>query len=73
MLHFALCIYIFGQVFVSPDYLCDDGRCKDETNMTRLLAIREKEAEAVNTQIDLVRSLLEICQEVPKHVKGRQC
>ncbi|XP_034002602.1 E3 ubiquitin-protein ligase rnf213-alpha-like isoform X2 [Trematomus bernacchii] len=51
------------------DALCDDGRCKDDSNMRRLLRIRKEEAEAVHNEKDLVRSLLQICQELPQHVK----
>ncbi|KAL3047236.1 hypothetical protein OYC64_021454 [Pagothenia borchgrevinki] len=53
------------------DALCDDGRCKDDSNMRRLLRIRKEEAEAVHNEKDLVRSLLQICQELPQHVKSR--
>ncbi|KAF3835288.1 hypothetical protein F7725_027846 [Dissostichus mawsoni] len=56
-------------VFQMTDALCDDGRCKDDSNMRRLLRIRKEEAEAVHNEKDLVRSLLQICQELPQHVK----
>eukprot|EP00064_Thunnus_orientalis_P007838 superscaffoldBa00000892_g7860 len=51
------------------DGLCDDGRCKDDRNMRRLLRLRNEEAEAVHNEKELVRSLLQICQELPQHVK----
>ncbi|XP_067452688.1 E3 ubiquitin-protein ligase rnf213-alpha-like isoform X1 [Thunnus thynnus] len=51
------------------DGLCDDGRCKDDRNMRRLLRLRNEEAEAVSNEKELVRSLLQICQELPQHVK----
>ncbi|XP_071394340.1 E3 ubiquitin-protein ligase rnf213-alpha-like, partial [Centroberyx affinis] len=51
------------------DGLCDDGRCKDERNMRRLLGLRKVEAEAVHTDKELVKGLLQICQELPKHIR----
>ncbi|XP_029904896.1 E3 ubiquitin-protein ligase rnf213-alpha-like [Myripristis murdjan] len=50
------------------DGLCDDGRCKDDRNMRRLLRQRRAEAEAVRTDKELIKDLLQICQELPKHV-----
>ncbi|CAK6972178.1 E3 ubiquitin-protein ligase rnf213-alpha-like isoform X5 [Scomber scombrus] len=51
------------------DGLCDDGRCKDDRSMRRLLRQRKDEAEAVHNEKELVKSLLQICQELPQHVK----
>ncbi|XP_029285155.1 E3 ubiquitin-protein ligase rnf213-alpha-like [Cottoperca gobio] len=51
------------------DGLCDDGRCKDDRNMRRLLRLRKEEAETVQSEKELVRGLLQICQELPPHVK----
>ncbi|XP_071342169.1 E3 ubiquitin-protein ligase rnf213-alpha-like isoform X2 [Trachinotus anak] len=51
------------------DGLCDDGRCKDDRNMRRLLKLREEEAEAIQSEKELVKGLLQICQELPQHVK----
>ncbi|XP_069008985.1 E3 ubiquitin-protein ligase rnf213-alpha-like, partial [Embiotoca jacksoni] len=51
------------------DGICDDGRCKDDRNMTTLLGQRKAEAEAVHTEKELVRNLLQICQDLPEHVK----
>ncbi|XP_037626449.1 E3 ubiquitin-protein ligase rnf213-alpha-like isoform X1 [Sebastes umbrosus] len=51
------------------DGLCDDGRCKDDINMRRLLGQRKEEAAAVHSERELVRGLLQICQELPQHVK----
>ncbi|XP_044056409.1 E3 ubiquitin-protein ligase rnf213-alpha-like isoform X2 [Siniperca chuatsi] len=51
------------------DCLCDDGRCKDDGNMRRLLKLRKEEAEAVHREKELVKGLLQICQELPQHVK----
>lgn len=60
-------------MFVVPlDGLCDDGRCKDDRNMRKLLKQRKEEAETINNEKELVKSLLQICQELPQHVKGRQ-
>ncbi|XP_019201510.1 E3 ubiquitin-protein ligase rnf213-alpha isoform X1 [Oreochromis niloticus] len=55
--------------FLKIDGLCDDGRCKDESNMKILLRQREVETEAVHYEKQLVKTLLQICQEVPEHVK----
>lgn len=57
--------------YIPPDGLCDDGRCKDESNMKILLRQREDETEAVKYEKQLVKTLLQICQEVPEHVKGK--
>ncbi|XP_041861895.1 E3 ubiquitin-protein ligase rnf213-alpha-like [Melanotaenia boesemani] len=51
------------------DVLCDDGRCKDDRSMRRLLKLRQEEAEAVHTEKELVEGLLQNCQELPEHVK----
>ncbi|XP_018560281.2 LOW QUALITY PROTEIN: E3 ubiquitin-protein ligase rnf213-alpha-like [Lates calcarifer] len=51
------------------DGLCDDGRCKDERNMRRLLRSRKDEAEAVHREKELVKGLVQICQELPQNVK----
>ncbi|KAM9385416.1 E3 ubiquitin-protein ligase rnf213-alpha-like isoform 2-T2 [Pholidichthys leucotaenia] len=51
------------------DGLCDDGRCKDNRNMKYLAEKRKEEVEALNTEKELARSLLQICQELPEHVK----
>ncbi|KAI3368624.1 hypothetical protein L3Q82_025623, partial [Scortum barcoo] len=51
------------------DGLCDDGRCKDGRNMTKLLRLRREEAETVHNEQEWVRVLLQICQELPQHVK----
>ncbi|XP_042369460.1 E3 ubiquitin-protein ligase rnf213-alpha-like [Plectropomus leopardus] len=50
------------------DGFCDDGRCRDD-NMRELLKLRKVEAEAVHREKELVKSLLQICQELPQHVK----
>lgn len=57
-------------VYVSPDGLCDDGRCKDDIHITALLEERKKESQAVKNEIELVRDLLQICQTLPEHLKG---
>uniref|UniRef100_UPI0037E99DD8 E3 ubiquitin-protein ligase rnf213-alpha-like n=1 Tax=Semicossyphus pulcher TaxID=241346 RepID=UPI0037E99DD8 len=51
------------------DVLCDDERCKDRKNMSRLLKQRKDEAEAVRREKELVKSLLHICKELPEHIK----
>ncbi|KAM3876274.1 LOW QUALITY PROTEIN: E3 ubiquitin-protein ligase rnf213-alpha-like [Diretmus argenteus] len=51
------------------DGLCDDGRCKDDREMRRLLRLRRVEVEAVYSEKELVKGLLHFCQELPKHVK----
>ncbi|KAF1385523.1 hypothetical protein PFLUV_G00108650 [Perca fluviatilis] len=51
------------------DGLCDDRRCKDDRKMRTLLRQRKEEAEAVHSDKELVRCLLQICQELPQHVK----
>ncbi|XP_035863121.1 E3 ubiquitin-protein ligase rnf213-alpha-like [Sander lucioperca] len=51
------------------DGLCDDRRCKDDRKMRTLLRQRKEEAEAVHSDKELVRGLLQICQELPQHVK----
>ncbi|XP_060889951.1 E3 ubiquitin-protein ligase rnf213-alpha-like [Labrus mixtus] len=51
------------------DGLCDDDRCKDERNMKLLLKRRTEEAEAIQSEKELVKSLLHICQELPQRVK----
>ncbi|KAM9358387.1 E3 ubiquitin-protein ligase rnf213-alpha-like [Symphorus nematophorus] len=51
------------------DGLCDDGRCKDDRNMRRLLRLRKEEAEAVLSEKELVKGLLQICQELQEHVR----
>ncbi|XP_038571429.1 E3 ubiquitin-protein ligase rnf213-alpha-like isoform X2 [Micropterus salmoides] len=51
------------------DGLCDDGRCKDDRNMRRFLKLRKEEAEAVHNEKEMVKALLQICQELPQHVK----
>ncbi|XP_023255958.1 E3 ubiquitin-protein ligase rnf213-alpha-like, partial [Seriola lalandi dorsalis] len=48
---------------------CDDGRCKDDMNLKRLLRSRKDEAEAVHSEKELAKDLLQICQELPQHVK----
>ncbi|XP_054875809.1 E3 ubiquitin-protein ligase rnf213-alpha-like [Poeciliopsis prolifica] len=50
-------------------YLCDDGRCKDEVNMRRFLRLRKEEADAVSKEKEIIRNLLQFCQEVSKYVK----
>lgn len=65
--------YGHQSVYTSPDGLCDDGRCKDEQNMKTLLRLREEEAAAVNTEKERVKSLLQMCQDIPEHVKGGWC
>ncbi|KAL7397817.1 hypothetical protein ABVT39_028331 [Epinephelus coioides] len=50
------------------DGLCDDGRCRDDS-MRELLKLRKDEAEAVHREKELVKGLLQICQELPQHVK----
>ncbi|KAK2835330.1 hypothetical protein Q5P01_015814 [Channa striata] len=51
------------------DGLCDDARSKDDTKMTCLLRRRREEAESIHNEKELVKGLLEICQELPQHVK----
>ncbi|XP_035509925.1 E3 ubiquitin-protein ligase rnf213-alpha-like [Morone saxatilis] len=51
------------------DGLCDDGRCKDDRNMRMLLRLRKDEAEAVYRDKEMVKDLLQICQELPQHVR----
>ncbi|KAM6938634.1 E3 ubiquitin-protein ligase rnf213-alpha-like [Lycodopsis pacificus] len=51
------------------DALCDDGRCKDDKNMREFLRRRREEAEAVHSEKELVMGLLQICEELPQHVK----
>nr|XP_046247516.1 E3 ubiquitin-protein ligase rnf213-alpha-like isoform X2 [Scatophagus argus] len=51
------------------DGFCDDGRCKDGSNMKRFLRKRRQEMEAVHNEKELVKVLLQICQELPQHVK----
>ncbi|XP_076009047.1 E3 ubiquitin-protein ligase rnf213-alpha-like isoform X2 [Genypterus blacodes] len=51
------------------DGLCDDGRCKDQRNMSNLLKHRRAEAEAVSNEKELAKSLLQTCMTVPQHVK----
>lgn len=58
--------------YVPLDGLCDDGRCKDDRNMRRFLKLRKEEAEAVHNEKEMVKALLQICQELPQHVKGTQ-
>lgn len=41
--------------------------------MHELLRQREKETEAVQKEKELVKGLMQICQELPQHIKGRQC
>ncbi|XP_059197009.1 E3 ubiquitin-protein ligase rnf213-alpha-like [Centropristis striata] len=52
------------------DVLCEDGRCKDRRNMKALLRQRKEEAEAVDSEKEMVKYLLQICQELPHHVKA---
>ncbi|GLD49869.1 E3 ubiquitin-protein ligase rnf213-alpha-like protein, partial [Lates japonicus] len=56
-------------LLTDEDGLCDDGRCKDERNMRRLLRSRKDEAEAVHREKELVKGLVQICQELPQNVK----
>ncbi|XP_051231949.1 LOW QUALITY PROTEIN: E3 ubiquitin-protein ligase rnf213-alpha-like [Dicentrarchus labrax] len=51
------------------DGLCDDGRCKDDRTMRRLLRLRNDEVEAVYREKEMVKDLLQICQELPQHVR----
>ncbi|XP_041646892.1 E3 ubiquitin-protein ligase rnf213-alpha-like isoform X2 [Cheilinus undulatus] len=51
------------------DGLCDDDRCKDDRNTRRLLRRRKDEADAIQSEKDLVKSLVHICQELPNRVK----
>ncbi|XP_032428579.1 E3 ubiquitin-protein ligase rnf213-alpha-like isoform X2 [Xiphophorus hellerii] len=51
------------------DFLCDDGRCKDEANMRRFLRLRKEEADAVSSEKEMIRDLLQFCQEASKYVK----
>ncbi|XP_043986389.1 E3 ubiquitin-protein ligase rnf213-alpha-like [Gambusia affinis] len=50
-------------------YLCDDGRCKDEAYMRRFLRLRKEEADAVSSEKEMIRDLLQFCQEASKYVK----
>ncbi|XP_063350782.1 E3 ubiquitin-protein ligase rnf213-alpha-like [Pelmatolapia mariae] len=54
---------------LKTDGLCGDGRCKDDRNVTKLLNQRKTELKAVNHEKELVKGLLEICQELSEHVK----
>ncbi|XP_047442557.1 E3 ubiquitin-protein ligase rnf213-alpha isoform X2 [Mugil cephalus] len=51
------------------DILCDDGRCKDDRNMEKLLVQRRKELKDIQTEKERVRGLLQVCQELPEHIK----
>ncbi|XP_055725706.1 E3 ubiquitin-protein ligase rnf213-alpha-like [Salvelinus fontinalis] len=51
------------------DGLCEDGRCKDDTTMNRLLRFREEEMEAVNSYKKMVEGLIIICLQLQEHVK----
>ncbi|KAK9519509.1 hypothetical protein VZT92_022235 [Zoarces viviparus] len=51
------------------DALCDDGRCKDDNNMREFLRRRREEAETVHSEKELVMGLLQICEDLPQHVK----
>ncbi|XP_035997551.1 E3 ubiquitin-protein ligase rnf213-alpha [Fundulus heteroclitus] len=51
------------------DVLCDDGRCKEESTMKEIFKLRREEAKAVSTEKELIKGLLQTCQEVPEHVK----
>lgn len=64
-----LCLY--KSICFPPDGLCDDGRFKDDRNVTKLLDQRKAELKSVNNEKELVKGLLEICQELSEHVKGR--
>ncbi|XP_067369794.1 E3 ubiquitin-protein ligase rnf213-alpha-like [Channa argus] len=55
--------------FLKMDGLCDDARCKDERKMSHLLIRRKEEAKAIHNEKELVKGLLEVCQELPQHVK----
>ncbi|KAM4629855.1 E3 ubiquitin-protein ligase rnf213-alpha-like [Polymixia lowei] len=58
------------QILENHHVLCADGRCKDEEEIKTLLQLRKQEVEAVNRDKELVKGLLQICQELPKHVKA---
>ncbi|XP_074524614.1 E3 ubiquitin-protein ligase rnf213-alpha-like [Halichoeres trimaculatus] len=51
------------------DGLCDDYRCEDDRSIKKLLRLRKDEAEAIQGERELVKSLLYICRELPEHVK----
>lgn len=65
LLFLIICI-----LFVFLDFLCDDGRCKDEANMRRFLRLRKEEADAVSSEKEMIRDLLQFCQEASNYVKG---
>ncbi|CAJ1060881.1 E3 ubiquitin-protein ligase rnf213-alpha-like isoform X2 [Xyrichtys novacula] len=51
------------------DGLCDDGRCRDDRNIKDLLKCRKDEAETIQREKELVKSLIHICEELPQHVR----
>ncbi|XP_036840034.1 E3 ubiquitin-protein ligase rnf213-alpha-like isoform X4 [Oncorhynchus mykiss] len=51
------------------DGLCEDGRCKDDTTMNRLLRFREEEMENVNSYKKMVEGLVIICLQLQEHLK----
>lgn len=63
-------LFIICILFVFLGYLCDDGRCKDEAYMRRFLRLRKEEADAVSSEKEMIRDLLQFCQEASKYVKG---
>ncbi|KAM3618897.1 uncharacterized protein V6R79_000067 [Siganus canaliculatus] len=54
---------------LKTDGLHDDGRCKDDTSMKALIRQRHYEVEAVRHDRELVKGLLQICQNKPEHVR----
>uniref|UniRef100_A0A8C8GD14 RING-type E3 ubiquitin transferase n=1 Tax=Oncorhynchus tshawytscha TaxID=74940 RepID=A0A8C8GD14_ONCTS len=51
------------------DGLCEDGRCKDNTTMNRLLRFRQEEMENVNSYKKMVEGLVIICLQLQEHLK----
>ncbi|CAB1315530.1 unnamed protein product [Coregonus sp. 'balchen'] len=51
------------------DGLCEDGRCKDDTTMKRLLRFREEEMEAVYSDKKMVEGLVIVCLRLQEHLK----
>ena len=64
---FIVCFLLY--IFFT-DGLCEDGRCKDDTTMNRLLRFREEEMENVNSYKKMVEGLVIICLQLQEHLKG---
>lgn len=61
---------LFFIIYIFTDGLCEDGRCKDDTTMNRLLRFREEEMENVNSYKKMVEGLVIICLQLQEHLKG---